>query len=418
MSAAEGSQLDSRRSWIQLVAIVALSALGGVGMWSVVVALPFVQAEFGATRADASLPYTLTMVGFAAGGILMGRLSDRFGAMVPVMAGSIVMGIGYILAGMAGSLAWFAIAQGVLIGMLGSSATFGPMMAEASLWFMRRRGIAVALAASGNYLAGVVWPPLLTVLIGNWGWRVAHIVVGCIVLVTMPLIALMLRTRPPAIRVAAPVAGAPPPRADRPLGMSKNTLTAVLGFAGIGCCIAMAMPQVHIVAYCGDLGYGVARGTEMLSLMLGFGIVSRIASGFIADRIGGLRTLLLGALLQAVAVALYLFFDSLFSLYVISALFGLFQGGIVPSYAIIVREYFPAREAGTRVGIVLMATLGGMALGGWLSGYIFDLTGSYAAAFLNGVAWNAVNLVILTTLLIRAQGGHGRGHGRVAPATA
>ena len=414
MNPGQATQLDSRRSWIRLAAIVALSTLGGVGMWSVVVALPFVQAEFGATRAEASLPYTLTMVGFAAGGILMGRLSDRFGAMLPVMAGSIVMGVGYILAGMAGSLAWFAIAQGLLIGMLGSSATFGPLMAEASLWFLRRRGIAVALAASGNYLAGVVWPPLLTVLIGSWGWRVAHVVVGCIVLVTMPLIALMLRARPPAIRAAAPVAGAPPPRAERPLGMSKNALTAVLGFAGIGCCIAMAMPQVHIVAYCGDLGYGVARGTEMLSLMLAFGIVSRIASGFIADRIGGLATLLLGALLQALALVLYLFFDSLVSLYVISALFGLFQGGIVPSYAIIVREYFPAREAGMRVGIVLMATLGGMALGGWLSGYIFDLTGSYAMAFLNGVVWNAVNLLIVTTLLIRAQGGRGR----AAPAAA
>ncbi len=400
--------LDSRQSWIRLGAIMALSTLGGAGMWSVVVALPFVQAEFGATRADASLPYTLTMVGFAAGGILMGRLSDRFGAMIPVMGASCIMGIGYILAGMAPSLMWFALVQGVLIGALGSSASFGPLMADASMWFLRRRGIAVALAASGNYLAGVVWPPLLTVLIGNWGWRVAHIVVGCIVLVTMPLIALMLRARPPVVKLAPPVAGAPLPRAERPLGFSKNTLTGVLGFAGIGCCIAMAMPQVHIVAYCGDLGYGVARGTEMLSLMLACGIISRIASGFIADRIGGLRTLLLGSLLQGAALLMYLGFDSLVSLYVISALFGLFQGGIVPSYAIIVREYFPAREAGTRLGIVLMATLAGMAIGGWVSGYIFDLTGSYAAAFLNGIAWNLVNVIIVTTLLIRAQGMRGR----------
>jgi MFS family permease len=160
---------------------------------------------------------------------------------------------------------------------------------------------------------------------------------------------------------------------------------------------------VHIVAYCGDLGYGVARGAEMLSLMLGFGIVSRIASGFIADRIGGLRTLLLGSLLQGVALVLYLLFDGLFSLYVISALFGLFQGGIVPSYAIIVREYFSPREAGTRVGIVMMATLVGMALGGWMSGRIFDLTGSYQAAFLNGLAWNLLNLSIATWLLLRTR---------------
>jgi MFS family permease len=164
----------------------------------------------------------------------------------------------------------------------------------------------------------------------------------------------------------------------------------------------MSMPQVHLVAYCGDLGYGVARGAEMLSLMLGFGIVSRVTSGFIADRIGGVRTLLLGSVLQGAALCMYLLFDGLFSLYAISALFGLFQGGIVPSYAIIVREYFPPKEAGTRVGLVLMATLIGMALGGWLSGEIFDLTGSYQVAFLNGIGWNLLNVSIMSWLLLRS----------------
>jgi len=167
----------------------------------------------------------------------------------------------------------------------------------------------------------------------------------------------------------------------------------------------MSMPQVHIVAYCGDLGYGVARGAEMLSMMLGFGIVSRVASGFIADRIGGVRTLLLGSLLQGVALFFYLMFDGLFSLYVISALFGLFQGGIVPMYAVIIREYFSPREAGTRVGLTIMATVVGMAGGGWLSGAIFDLTGSYQAAFLNGLAWNLVNLSIMLWLLMRSRRG-------------
>jgi len=178
----------------------------------------------------------------------------------------------------------------------------------------------------------------------------------------------------------------------------------LLCIAGIACCVAMSMPQVHIVAYCGDLGYGAARGAEMLSLMLGFGIVSRIVSGFIADRIGGVRTLLLGSVLQGTALFLYLFFDGLASLYLISALFGLFQGGIVPSYAIIVREYFSPREAGTRVGLVLMATLIGMALGGWMSGAIFDLTGSYQAAFLNGLGWNLLNVSIAAWLLLRSRG--------------
>jgi MFS family permease len=185
------------------------------------------------------------------------------------------------------------------------------------------------------------------------------------------------------------------------LGVSSNALMALLCIAGIACCVAMSMPQVHIVAYCGDLGYGPARGAEMLSMMLGFGLISRISSGFIADRIGGVATLLLSSVLQGVALLLYVFFDGLFSLYVISALFGLFQGGIVPMYAIIVREYFAPQQAGTRLGVVLLATLGGMALGGWMSGLIFDLTGSYQAAFVNGLGWNLVNVSIVTWLLFR-----------------
>jgi MFS family permease len=194
---------------------------------------------------------------------------------------------------------------------------------------------------------------------------------------------------------------APPPRID--LKLSTNTLTAILGIASVSCCVAMAMPQVHIVAYCGDLGYGVARGAEMLSLMMAFGIVSRIGSGYLADKIGGLRTLLIGSVAQGFALLFYLFFDSLSSLYLISAMFGLFQGGIVPSYAIIVRESMPSREAATRVGIVILASVVGMSLGGWVSGVIFDATGSYAAAFMNGLAWNALNIVIVVGLLIRAR---------------
>jgi MFS family permease len=188
------------------------------------------------------------------------------------------------------------------------------------------------------------------------------------------------------------------------LGLSPNALQVLLSIAGIGCCAAMAMPQVHIVAYCGDLGYGVALGAQMLSLMMGCGIVSRIVSGWIADQIGGMATLLLGSGLQGFALLLYLLFDGLDSLFVISALFGLFQGGIVPSYAIIIREYFAPGEAGARVGIVLMATLVGMAFGAWMSGEIFDLTGSYRAAFANGLAWNLLNGSIMIWLLTRRGG--------------
>jgi MFS family permease len=213
-------------------------------------------------------------------------------------------------------------------------------------------------------------------------------------------LALLMRARPPAPAAATSVArpGAPVP-STRPFGLSLNAAQTLLCIAGVACCTAMAMPQVHIVAYCGDLGFGAARGAQMLSLMLAAGVVSRLVSGWICDRIGGLRTLVLGSLLQGTALLLFLPFDSLASLFVVSALFGLFQGGIVPSYAIIVREHFPAEDAGARVGTILMFTLFGMALGGWMSGKVFDLTGSYQAAFLNGIAWNLLNLGIALFLL-------------------
>ncbi len=428
---------DSRYAWTRLGFALTLSTLGACGMYLVVVVLPLVQAEFGVDRSGASLPYTLTMLGFGFGGILMGRLADRYGIVLPLLLGATCLGIGFILASMTRSIWPFALVQGLLIGLLGSSASFGPLVADTSLWFDRRRGIAVAICASGNYLGGALWPPIAQHYVELYGWRDTYFGVGVFCLVTMIPVALCLR-RPKAWRAgaqpAAAVAGtgagpgaaaatapasatatasAPavataaaavrPPANDpsRPLGLSPAALQWLLVIAGLACCVAMSMPQVHIVAYCGDLGYGAARGAQMLSLMLGFGIVSRLASGFVADRIGGLRTLLVGSCLQTLALVLFLPFDSLASLYVISALFGLFQGGIVPSYALIVREYFSPREAGERVGTVLMATLFGMALGGWMSGKAFDLTGSYAAAFLNGIGWNLLNVAIVVMLLRR-----------------
>jgi MFS family permease len=367
-----------------------------------------VQAEFGVPRADAALPYTLTMIGFGAGGILMGALADRFGVMVPVLIGALGLGGGMVLAGMSQSILQFALLHGVLAGLLGCSATFAPLVADASLWFTRRRGIAVAIVISGNYLAGAVWPPILQYLFDHAGWRASYIGIGVFCFAVMLPLALMLRRRPPAIAATTSVHKA---ATDRPLGISPNALTALLSLAGFACCVAMSMPQVHIVAYCGDLGYGAQRGAEMLSLMLASGIVSRLGFGWIADRIGGLRTLLLGSALQGIALAMFLPFDGLVSLYVVSALFGLFQGGLVPAYPIIIREFFPPREAGTRVAIVLMATLFGMAFGGWVSGAIFDATGSYRAAFMNGIGWNLLNMSIAFWLLRRSWRG-----GALAPA--
>jgi len=391
------SDIDSRYAWMRLAVALALGTIGSVGMWSFVVALPAVQADFGIARGEASLPFTLTMIGFGAGGIVMGRLADRFGIVLPVVAGAIALGVGYVLSGFAGGIGQFALAQGLL--GFGSAATFGPLMTDISHWFARRRGIAVALASCGNYLAGTIWPPIIQYFISTEGWRLTQIWMGVICVVTILPLVLLMRRPAPSQHTAASNATAAGARAS--LGVSANVLMVLLFVAGIACCVAMAMPQVHIVAYCGDLGYGPARGAEMLSMMLGFGLISRVAGGFIADRIGGVATLLISSGLQGVALFLYMHFDSLISLYVISALFGLFQGSIVPMYAIIVREYFPPREAGTRLGIVLMATLGGMALGGWMSGWIFDLTGSYQAAFLNGLGWNLVNVSVMIWLLFR-----------------
>jgi MFS family permease len=399
------SDADSSYAWLRLAIAVLVSTIGGVGMWSVVVALPAIQADFGVARADASLPYTLTMLGFGAGGIVTGRLADRFGIAMPLAFGALSLAFGYIAAGYASSLWQVAIAHGLLIG-LGCSTTFGPMMADMSHWFVRRRGIAVAIVASGNYLAGTFWPPIVQHFIASDGWRATHIGIGLFLLVTMLPLTYFLRGRMHHSEASSQTAA----RRQAELPFSGRTLQVLLCIAGVACCVAMSMPQVHIVAYCGDLGYGVARGAEMLSLMMACGIVSRVASGFIADRIGGVGTLLLGSVLQGVALFFYLFFDGLASLYVISAMFGLFQGGIVPSYAIIVREYFSPKEAGTRVGLVLMATLIGMAGGGWMSGAIFDFTGSYKAAFLNGLGWNLVNVSIMTWLLLRSRGRHAPAH--------
>ena len=404
---------ESAYAWTRLLVSLALMTIGGVAMYSVTVVLPRIQAEFGVARADASLPYTLTMMGFGLGGILMGRLADRFGVMVPVLIGAVGLGLGFIVAGSAGNLWQFSLAQGILMGLLGTAATFAPLVADTSKWFTRRRGIALAICMSGNYLAGAVWPPIIQHFVQSVGWRQTYMGIGVFCGVSMLLLGLLLRRRPPvsglpiespAQSLASRQSGHQSERAcERPLGLPPAVLQGLLSVAGLSCCVAMSMPQVHIVAYCGDLGFGAARGAEMLSLMLGMGIISRLASGWISDYIGGLRTLLLGSALQGIALLLFLPFDGLVPLYLLSGMFGLFQGGIVPSYALIVREYFTPGEAGARVGTVLMATLFGMALGGWMSGKIFDLTGSYRAAFFNGIAFNLLNISIVLFLLYRVR---------------
>jgi MFS family permease len=390
---------DSRYAWGRLAAGLAIAIIGGIGLWTPVAVLPTIEAEFGLGRGGASLPYTATMIGFAVGGVLMGRLADRRGIMVPLILGACMLSLGFVAAALSQNYWQFILAQAVLIGMLGSSATFGPMVADISLWFLRRRGIAVAIVASGNYLAGAIWPPLLLKAIDAFGWRASYAAIGIICLFTMLPLSYLLRRRPSfAADVSRETVKVAP---SGPMSTAPFYLQGLLMFAGIACCVAMSMPQVHMIAYCGDLGYGAAAGAEMLRIMLFTGVVSRLISGAIADRIGGVGTLILGSTLQCLALIFYLPFDGLMSLYVVSALFGLSQGGIVPSYALIVRDNFPAHQAGLRISLVLTATVMGMALGGWMSGVIFDLTGSYEMAFLNGIAWNVVNMGIALWLLLR-----------------
>jgi len=390
--------IDSRYAWWRLGISLLTATIGGVGLWSVVVALPHVETAFGVDRGQASVPYLATMAGFAFGGIMLGRLSDRFGIRAPLLVSACCLLIGYALASQAQSLWQFVAAQALVIGMLGSSTTFGPLVADITLWFKRRRGIAVAICASGNYLAGAVWSPVLASLMDEYGWRETHLFIGIFCFAAMLPLALLLGRRAP-LDDPLPAQGTAA-FGEMTAGLSPRALQILLVFAGLSCCIAMSMPQVHIVAYCVDLGFNIENGANMLSIMLITGVVSRLVSGLIADRIGGVGTLLLGSGLQCLALMFYLPFDGLTSLYIVSAMFGLSQGGIVPSYALIVRDYFKASEAGWRVSLVLMSTVFGMAVGGWLSGEIYDWTGSYAAAFMNGIAFNLVNISLALWLLL------------------
>ena len=347
--ASDARLIDSRTAAWRLLVVVLLVTLGNSAMYVVSVVLPAVQAEFGIGRAGASLPYTLMMVCLGIGGLWTGLWADRWGIARVLWLGSAAVGAGYVLAALSGNVWLFGLAHG-LLGLLGGAATFAPLMADTGLWWHRRRGIAMAICASGNYIAGTLWPPLAQWGITHYGWRPTYVALGLVCGVGMALLALAMRRRPPALSAHPASHGAAAARAtpwppERPFGLTPAQAQWLLCVAGVACCVAMSMPQVHIVAYCTDLGFGAARGAQMLSLMMAAGIASRLLSGWVSDHIGGLRTLMLGS--------------------------------------------------------VVVATLLGVALGGWLSGAVFDWTGTYRAAFVNGIAWNLVNVGIVGFLLLR-----------------
>ena len=388
---------DGPYAYSRLAISLLLATLLGAGMWAVIVVLPPAQLDFGVDRSAASLPYTLMMCSLAFSTIALGRMTDRFGIVMPLLISAVTMGVGFVAAGYAPNLTVFTAAH-VLIG-IGAGTGFAPMMADISHWFVKRRGVAVVIVASGNYFAGTIWPLVMSLTIPLVGWRTTYAGLGVLVAAAVLPLALMMRRRPSAGVFAQAEAVTEAARSD--VGISPKLLLVLLTAAGFACCVAMSMPQVHLVAYCGDLGYGVARGAEMLSLMMALGIVSRIGSGFVADAIGGSATLLVGSFMQGVALLLYLYFNGLESLFIVSGIFGLFQGGIVPMYAVICRELLPPRRAGAAIGLVVSATIFGMAFGGYISGVIFDLTSSYRMAFANGVLFNAFNFAIVSWLFWR-----------------
>ena len=390
---------DSIYSWVRLFLGLIISTVGNVGMWIIVLLMPAIQQEFDIDRATASAPFVFTMIGFAIGNALIGRVVDHFGMSKTLIISAIVNAAGFAGAIYVQSITTLIILQ-FIIGF-GTAAAFGPLIADVSHWFLKRRGIAVAITASGNYFSGAIWPLLLSATLESDGWRAVYFLLALTTPIVIIPLAILLRRQVSA--QTAQISDKASELKRKRMAVSSNILIFLLSLAGLGCCVAMSMPQVHIVAFCVDLGYGPTAGSEMLSLMLFGGIISRLISGMTADWLGGINTLLIGSTLQCVSLFLYLPFDGLVPLYMVSLVFGLSQGGIVPSYAIIVREYLPSASAGEKIGLVMMTTILGMALGGWMSGWIYDVTGSYKIAFSNGILWNFINISIVLFLLISSK---------------
>jgi len=388
--------VDSVKSWKRLLISLVIALITNVGIWAIVVILPAIETEFNSGRGGATLPYTLTLVGFAIGNFLIGHLVDKYGVVKALVFGTILISVSFLVSAFSFNLNLIIVAHFFL--GIGTSSGFGPLISDISRWFYRKRGIAVAIIASGNYLSGVIWSPAIANIMTHTGWREVYIILALAIFVTSIPLSFFLRER----KIANSFTAIEYQRLSKTpvLVISARKLQLLLGLAGVGCCIAMAMPQVHIVAYCVGLGYGSTTGAEMLSVMLAFGVASRIFFGVCSDRLGGLPTLIISSSLQMISLFFFLPFNSMASLYFVSAIFGLSQGGIVPSYAIVVREYLPEREAGRRIGIVLMLTIFGMAIGGWMSGLIFDITGDYQGAFINGILWNFFNIGILAWLFL------------------
>ena len=391
---------DSHYSWFRLLITFLIGTSLNIGMWAIVIVLPDIQKEFNFNRGEVSVLFSFTMVGFALGNFILGKLVDKYGIILTLLFASFTVVLGFFISAFSYSLILLIFCH-VMIGF-GTAAGFGPLMSDISFWFSKRRGIAVSVAASGNYFSGIIWPTLISAIFSNtFDWRFLYVLFGIIaVILTIPLSFLLRK------KIEKSILDKETTEANQKLSekfISPSLLLIILILASIACCVAMSMPQIHIVALCVDLGFSPIVGTNMLSLMLAGGVISRIISGVAVDYFGGFKILLVGSSLQCLALFLYLPFDGLTSLYLVSLIFGLAQGGIVPSYAVILREYLPPQNIASKIGIVLMATIFGMAFGGWVSGFIFDLTGSYSLAFLNGIIWNFINILLIIYLMFKGK---------------
>jgi MFS family permease len=390
--------IETRYSWV--VAVISLTCLTmSLGApWIAVVGLKSIAAEMGGARSIPSLAGSLSWFGSAAGGFLMGPIAERFGIRTTVMTGAVMICIGLLIS--SGGEPWHLyVGHGLFVGFLGNAGLNAPLFIYVSRWFDRRRGSALALISSGGYLAGFVWPMLFERLIANFGWRWTMIGYGLVQLaVILPLAAIYLRTAP---ELNSPATLSPHGEKPRVLGWPPNLVFAMLAFASFLCCVTMAMPQGHLVALCTDLGISATVGAAMLSVLLGAGFASRQAWGWISDRIGGVRTALASSVMQAIAMSGFLVMQDELGLFTVSLAFGIGFSALIPAYVLSIRDLFPVNEAHWRVPSLLFMSGSGMAVGGWLAGFLYDQFGHYGPAFATGIAFNIANLAILATLVIR-----------------
>ena len=394
-----GMVTDSRASWaIAVVALCTLSVSFGSPYLSIV-ALKAIAAETGGQRAIPALAYSLAWLGAAVGGIAMGQIAERVGVRWTVAFGGTMICLGLILSSY-GAIWQLYVGHGLFIGLLGNAGINAPLMIYISKWFERRRGIALAVVSSGQYVAGALWPPIFERMIAAMGWRRAMFAFGLIVASIVVPLALMFFRSPPA-EATNPMAGAAKPVAagEPVLGLPPNVAFGLLVVCNFLCCVPMAMPAAHLIAFCGDIGLTAAKGAAMLSLLLTCAVVSRQLWGLLSDRIGGLRTIMWSSGAQLLAIGAFSLTQDEAGLFMVSIAFGLGYSGLIPAYVLAIRQHFPPSEMSWRVPIALLFGGSGMAVGGWLAGYIYDRAGFYAPAFATGLAFNALNFAIIAFLV-------------------